>query len=838
MTVMLDAPPAPNRARDGGLPARRAIARWSWRLFVREWRQQALILVLIVLAVATTVVGSTVAQNSPPPAYAGFGSAQDLATFPGGAPHLALRIAALQRRFGPVDVIENQSLRIPGSIFTYQLRAQDPTGPYGGSMLALVSGRYPTGAHEVAMSQVLASELGLGLGEVWHQAGRARRLVGIVINPQSYLDAFALVAPGRVTSPTGVTVLFNAHGVSPKAIGKNVQSRSTSPQPVNSVSPETLSLAVLTLGMLLIALLAVGGFTVLAQRRLRSLGMLSSIGATDRRVGSTIRTNGVIVGGMGALGGTLLGIAIWLLYRPQLEQDVHHSISAFALPWTVVVAAIVLAVAATYVAASRPARSITRLSVMAALSGRPAPPKHVHRSALPGLAFLVAAFLLLGYSGSQSGHGGGAGVTIGLVLGIVSLVPALILLSPFFLVVLARFAAHAPIAMRLAVRDLARYRARSGSILAAVSISVMIAVLVATAAASRYGNVFDYAGPNLAANQLLVSGNYSPNQQSPTAKQLRSWDKTVHAMGVALGAQHVIDLVTPGANLQSSSSPPRYFNPTIYLGTPQLLHAFGIKASQVSPKADMLTMLPALAGASGLQLTWCNEVKQVTVHTPNGNVPSYDCVNSAALSNPHIQLVPQLPSGVHAPNTVLTEHAFHRYHLEDQVTLGIWMIQTPASLTSVQIRNADAAAGAGGMSVETRNEEPTSSTVIDWATTFGILLALAILTMSVGLIRSETSSDLRTLAANGAGSWTRRAITATTASALGLLGALMGCVAGYVGIIGWLRDNSVNGGLSSLGNVPVQNLLVILIGIPVAAGALGWLLAGRQPSMMARQPIE
>ena len=54
------------------------------------------------------------------------------------------------------------------------------------------------------------------------------------------------------------------------------------------------------------------------------------------------------------------------------------------------------------------------------------------------------------------------------------------------------------------------------------------------------------------------------------------------------------------------------------------------------------------------------------------------------------------------------------------------------------------------MTVETRTSMPTSATIVNWATVFGIVLALAILAMSVGLIRSETASDLRTLAATGA----------------------------------------------------------------------------------------
>ena len=65
----------------GGVPARRAMLRWAWRLFTREWRQQLLILLLVIVAVAAVVVGAAVAVNTPPPANAGYGTADDLATF-------------------------------------------------------------------------------------------------------------------------------------------------------------------------------------------------------------------------------------------------------------------------------------------------------------------------------------------------------------------------------------------------------------------------------------------------------------------------------------------------------------------------------------------------------------------------------------------------------------------------------------------------------------------------------------------------------------------------------------------------------------------------------------
>ena len=71
----------------------------------------------------------------------------------------------------------------------------------------------------------------------------------------------------------------------------------------NPLNPETIVLALATVGMLLIALVAVGGFTVLAQRRLRSLGMLGALGATDRNIRLVVRVNGVLVGIVGAVAG-------------------------------------------------------------------------------------------------------------------------------------------------------------------------------------------------------------------------------------------------------------------------------------------------------------------------------------------------------------------------------------------------------------------------------------------------------------------------------------------------------------------------------------------------------
>ena len=434
MSTALGDRPAQAGARNGGAPARRAVIRWAWRLFRREWRQQLLVLALIIVAVAATVVGAAVATTTPPPANAGFGTAEDLATFQPPGPGLATQIAALRHRFGRVDVIENQTIAIPGSINTYELRAQDTHGPFGQPMLSLLSGHYPANAGQVAVTPGVAASFGLRVGDVWQQAGQARRVVGIVENPQSLLAEFALVVPGQVRAPTQVTVLFNAPGVTPSSIGRNVQSVSSAAAG-NPLNPETIVLALVTVAMLLIALVGVGGFTVLAQRRLRSLGMLGALGATDQHIRLVVRVNGVVVGVAGALIGAALGLAAWLAYRPTVESNSHHVIGVFQLPWAVIGAAMALAVVATFFAASRPARSITRVPIVTALSGRPTPPRQVHRSAVPGIVLLAAGAALFWYAGKQLRGGSGLPEV---VFGFVALVAAVILLSPLFLATLAR----------------------------------------------------------------------------------------------------------------------------------------------------------------------------------------------------------------------------------------------------------------------------------------------------------------------------------------------------------------------------------------------------------------
>ena len=197
-----------------------------------------------------------------------------------------------------------------------------------------------------------------------------------------------------------------------------------------------------------------------------------------------------------------------------------------------------------------------------------------------------------------------------------------------------------------------------------------------------------------------------------------------------------------------------------------------------------------------------------------------------------IQTVSSLPSGTSAPNTVITEYAVSKYHL--QPSLNGWLIQAPAPLTATQINAARQLALAYGVTAGTKSSAPDLGEFAGGATALGIVIAFGVLAASVGLIRSETARDLRTLTATGASGATRRMITAATAAALGLLGAILGMAGAVMAGLAWAHSS-----LSAMfGGLPLSDVLILLAGLPLIAAAGGWLLASREPEAIARQPLD
>ena len=827
-------------ARDGGVPARRAVIRWGVRLFRREWRQQLLVFGLLTVAVAAMVMGAAVAAAAPgQPGEATFGTATAMITLPGSDPRLAAGIAAVRQRYGTVDVIENQNLST-GTTQDVQLRAEDPRAAFGSPMLALVSGRYPAAPGQVALTGAVAALYGVGRDGVARLAGRSYRVTGIVQNPANLLDEFALVEPGQVTDPTQVSILLDA----PRGGIRGLPSAAVVSYPGtggSGISPAVIALAASVLGLVFIGLVAVAGFTVMAQRRLRALGMLSSLGATGRNIQLVMIANGAAVGAAAVVAGSVAGFGAWLAYVPHLQAATGHVIDPLALPWWVIITGMALAVITAMLAARQPARTVARVPVVAALSGHPPRAKAVHRSARAGLTTLAAGLVLLLLSG-----GTGAGGPGSRLIGLIATSAGMCLLAGICVTVLGGAAGpRSPVAVRIALRDLARYRARSGAALAAVSFAVFLAMLITLGASFRFSMALDWTGENLTSSQLIVymnapsgganggppGGPQRPRAQTQPQTGLRGLQAQVTTLASQLRARPVLPLYTaapahpgpgPGtsATLVQVGTVRDNFSGTVYVATPALLAGYGIKQNEIGASTDILTMRPGLASEPDMQLTSCFS-----------SAVSGDICPAATISDPVVQTFGSLPSGTSAPNTVLTMHAVQALHAT--MLLSGWLVQAPKPLTAVQISSIRSAVAAAGGTLETKSGQLGLSQIADGATAAGMLIALGVLAMSVGLIRSESAGDLRTLAAAGASRRTRRAITSATAGALALLGASLGSAVAFAAIVAW-APTSLGG---TFAHVPWADVLLILAGLPVAAAVAGWLLAGRQPPLISRQPM-
>jgi putative ABC transport system permease protein len=779
------------------------------------------VLGLLLVAVAATTVGLGIGANAPSEASV-FGTADHLVTLVSTGPQLEADLAKLRSSFGTVDVIEHEKkIPVPGSANGIDLRAQDPNGPYGRTMLRLASGRWPQGPDEIAVTDRVATVFRLHVGGTWDQGDKRRTVVGLVENPLNLHDAFALVAPGQATAPDHVDVLIRASNADftskPRPDDMSIQIRSDA-QDTSSV----LVLVLATIGLVFVGLLAVAGFIVMAQRRLRALGMLGAIGASHRHIRLVLLAHGAVIGGVGALTGAFVGVTGWIALSPELESLLGHRIDRFNLPWTPLLIAVLLATVTAVVAAWWPARAVARIPVVAALSGRPAPPRPAHRFAALG-AVLLALGLASLFMARQT--------KVPFILGgVLATAIALLLLAPIGVATIGRLARHAPLAARLAMRDLARYRARSSAALAAIGLAVGIAAVVALSTAVTAAKAAAPTGGNLPADQIVIwLSQETMNGPVPvlSSAQVEAMRKQVDAIAADLHATSVLPLtgaVDPNQPLERGGRAPAV------LGKP---HAAGpgepgavIYSSQDS--IPLFVATPELLGHYGINPASINA--DTDLLTPRASIAGYDLIPGRTRNwHPTLQHV-TLPSYSSLPNVLITTDGITGLHLTT-IPVG-WLIHTPQALTVAQIDQAQQKAFAAGLNIESRPTGVDQARLAAEFTGAGIAVALGVLAMTVGLIRSETARDLRTLTAAGARRRTRRALTAATAGALALCGAIIGTACAYLALLAWYHREA-----HWLAHPPVLNLAAILVGLPIVAYLGGWLLAGREPRVIARQPL-
>jgi putative ABC transport system permease protein len=828
----------------GGVAARRAVLRWAWRLFRREWRQQVVVLALLTVTVGAAIGFATAVYNlAPVPGNAEFGTANHALIFDNPDPDLVQpTLAAAEERFGAADLIGHRDVPVSGSVDAVDYRDQDPGGPYGSPLLDLRDGRYPTTDAEVAITDGIADTFDADIGATFALDGVQRTVVGVVENPSDLDDEFVLQPPSSLASPSSVSLFVDAPDAQVESFAGalptdtagatmgsdhiTISGRQDLPE---EVAAAVIVLTVAAVALFLVSLVAAASFVVVAQRRLRQLGMLAAAGGTEKQVRLVLVANGAAAGAVAALLGTVVGVAGWIALVPRIEEAAGYRVDALNVPWWLLVTGGLLAVLTAAGAAWWPARTMARIPPVLALSGRPPRPAPAHRSATLAGAFIVGGLACLTLAGDVNETTGDASLNVGNLLlvagGTLATIVGVLLVSPLAIRLLARGAARVPVAMRLALRDLGRYQARSGAALAAISLAlgIPVAIVVVAAAAQDTADT-----GNLSDRQLMVQ----PAQEEhgppllPEPADLENMQAGLDRLVASLDEANLIPVdvaVDPDRPTEPGVDPRRVpvevAEPTsdgwrggslLYVATPELVAYHGVDLDTLDPSTEFLT----------------DETVELGIIRPDLD-PGPGLSESETL--PNLERLPASYSSL--PGSFVTQEALLRRGWETAAS-GQWLVETSEPLTSDQLAAArDIAAGAG-LTIESRDQQTGLSTLRSGATAVGMLLALGILAMTVGLIRSEAAGDLRTLTATGASSTTRRTLTAATAGGLALLGVVLGTIGAYAVLVAGFGD------LADLSTVPVTNLAVIAVVTPLAAAATGWLLAGRQPAAITRQPIE
>jgi putative ABC transport system permease protein len=241
--------------------------------------------------------------------------------------------------------------------------------------------------------------------------------------------------------------------------------------------------------------LILNSFNMTVLQRMRELGTLRALGASDRRIARALLVEALLLGLVGCVFGLALGAGLAVLLLKAM-QGFGMPLAKVEFSWTAVVGAVVTGLIATLAGAAWPAARASRIPPIQAMlgqargsSGRPG-----LRRAIVGLALFLPGMAVGGlfWFGSQDQGGllsavGGIGSTLILFVGMV-------LLAPFVVLPLVRLMAR-PLRMvmpaegRLAGDAAQSNPLRTAATAATLLVALSVVVVNTTVATSFVGTI-------------------------------------------------------------------------------------------------------------------------------------------------------------------------------------------------------------------------------------------------------------------------------------------------------------------------------------------------------------
>jgi ABC-type lipoprotein release transport system permease subunit len=475
--------------------------RLAWHLAHREVRRRPGRTALVVLLVAVTVAGITVADLSyrsrELPAPTDFGGAVARmgvsyfghdGAFDGSRVDDRTHIMDALREATPVGAQSAAGWEMPGLPVQradalglgaeVSLETVDLTSPVMHGAAIVRAGRLPAAADEVAIGSRVADRMQLSVGSTLQLVVPARsfRVVGIADRPSG--DPWLFAAPGFPINQLQLDASQAVNYVDrlPPDADINPPFDPTKPYSARfDLRPQGVPAApmeLLILWLLAVLVLAVLGIVVAAafaasgRRQLVTLGQLGAVGADSSFARRFLALQGAVTSGVGALLGVGLGA---LVCSMKGEPLLRHG------QWNVVAVDLVVIIATAMVsgtlAAIVPTRALTSAPVLTALAGR-APVQQVRPQQVRlGVAGIVVGLVVLGLSVGAT-RTSGAGTSLATALAIVSAGAVLAGVCAVCPAIVDRWAwlgGQSGGSARLALRSMVRHRARSAALVAAIA---------------------------------------------------------------------------------------------------------------------------------------------------------------------------------------------------------------------------------------------------------------------------------------------------------------------------------------------------------------------------------
>ncbi|TDW28587.1 FtsX-like permease family protein [Cryobacterium psychrophilum] len=322
----------------------------------------------------------------------------------------------------------------------------------------------------------------------------------------------------------GATVLSRAVLLHPPAPGSYTMALNA------STGTGWLALYVALLGgfaLFEVALLAGAAFTVGARSQQRTLATLASVGGDKRMLFRVMSFGGVILGAVGAVLGTALGVATAWIFMQISANGSAARYPGFHVDPVVLSGIAAVAILAGWIAAAVPARAASRVDIIGALRGSERPPKLSQRRPVVGLVVMAVGAViavagglitLAAYTPVYQANLLTLSLAL-IVIGPVSMQIGAVLIAPLILRWGARLLSRVGPGARLGTRDVARNPGRSVPALAAIMSTVFVASfamsMVGMAQAhERDGYVFD-APLNAVSVTMYTAGAEAPYKRIP-----------------------------------------------------------------------------------------------------------------------------------------------------------------------------------------------------------------------------------------------------------------------------------------------------------------------------------